>query len=40
MKNDPPIYTTTKAFEYPRKILDMSQKKNTRAYNKQILTYL
>ena len=27
MKNDPPIYTTTKAFEYPRKILDMSQKK-------------
>ena len=27
MKNDPPIYTTTKAMEYPRKILDKSQLK-------------
>ena len=27
MKNDPPIYTTTKAIEYPRKIRDTSQYK-------------
>ena len=33
MKNDPPIYTTTKAIEYPRTIHDMSNKKNTRAYD-------
>ena len=27
MKNDLPIYTMTKAIEYPRKILDTPQKK-------------
>ena len=27
MKNDPPICTTTKAIEYPRKIFDTSQSK-------------
>ena len=38
MKNGPPIYTTAKAIEYPRTIHGTSQKKNTRAYDKQILT--
>ena len=27
MENDPPIYTTTKAIEYPRTIPDTSQEK-------------
>ena len=33
MKNNLPIYTTVKAIEYPRKNLDTSQWKNTRAYD-------
>ena len=35
MQNNQPIYTTAKAIEYPRTILDTSQYKNTRAYDKQ-----
>ena len=38
MKNDPPIYTTAKAIEYPRKIPVFHNRQNTRAYDKQIST--
>ena len=36
MKNDLPIYTTAKAIEYPRKILERHNKKSLQAFHNKL----